>query len=149
MVDFDADSVTSFRKYEEFVDIVLQKDLEAATDAMDETYTRYAEAKRLRQNLKVIQASKVRGFSSLVNLGCDVFSESEVPDSTAVYVDTAFGFYVRLSLEEAVAFLEKKEAFLHRRLVYWREKCAYLKSQMRLFTEALATVLQTGQVVAR
>ena len=51
--------------------------------------------------------------SSLVNLGSEVYAQAKAHDRNHIFVNIGLGFFVEFTLDEALAFIEKKLAQLH------------------------------------
>ena len=47
-----------------------------------------------------------------VDLGCNFYCQARVPDPTKIFVSVGLGFFVELTLDEALEFISKKDCEL-------------------------------------
>ena len=67
----------------------------------------------LKTNIEVMQRDPDSSVRSLVNLGSEVFAKAKSQDRNHIFVCIGLGFYVEFTLDEALAFIDKKLAILH------------------------------------
>merc|ERR1719239_26081 len=62
--------------------------------------------------IREAQLAKGEPLKTKVDLGCNFYCEARVDDPTKVCVAVGLGFFVELTLDEALAFVSKKDAAL-------------------------------------
>jgi prefoldin subunit 5 len=84
---------------------------------------------QLRTTIKTIQESKLSTLKTMVNLGSELYMKAVVwvalcdcgpahslracrPDSSKIFVDVGLNCHVEFTLDEALAFIDKKEDHL-------------------------------------
>ena len=67
----------------------------------------------LKTNIEVMKRDSKSSVSSLVNLGSEVYAQAKAQDRNHIFVNIGLGFFVEFTLDEALAFIEKKLAQLH------------------------------------
>lgn len=59
------------------------------------------------------------------------------PDTSRIYVNIGLGFYVELTLQEALEFVDKKLGILNTRLEESTQKSSKIKGQIKFVYEAI------------
>jgi prefoldin subunit 5 len=60
-----------------------------------------------------MKQQKLKKFESRVDIGCNIFVNTEVEDTSKIMVALSKDFFVELSQEEALAYIDKKEKYLN------------------------------------
>ncbi|CAG8573249.1 53_t:CDS:2 [Diversispora eburnea] len=68
----------------------------------------------------------------MVDLGSNFYVQAKVPDTTYIYINVGFGFHVQLTLDEAIAFIEKKEAMLQKRSNKYTQDIAKINAHIKV-----------------
>jgi prefoldin subunit 5 len=61
----------------------------------------------------MMKQQKLKKFESRVDIGCNIFENTEVEDTSKIMVALSKDFFVELSQEEALAYIDKKEKYLN------------------------------------
>ncbi|CAD7682043.1 unnamed protein product [Nyctereutes procyonoides] len=119
-------------RYEAFICDVLQQDLRSRAscwspfsscpirkvlDHRDKVYEQLAKYLQLRNVIERLQVktAKEANPSELymqVDLGCNFFVDTVVPDTSRIYVALGYGFFLELTLAEALKFIDRKSNLL-------------------------------------
>ena len=67
-----------------------------------------------------------------VDLGCNFYCQARVPDPTKIFVSVGLGFFVELTLDEALKFISKKDGELGKEADKLTANCAKLKANIKL-----------------
>ena len=100
------------KKYEEFVNDKLRKDLEMVRKNQEEINAKISEYLQLKSFIENVKSSEVsrcgKELKTQVDLGCNFYCQARITDPSKVLVSVGYGFYVEFTLEEALVFIEKK-----------------------------------------
>ena len=130
------------KKYEAFLDGVLRKELAERQTRRDAAAAKVVEVQKLEKHLRLIQERRLSELDMMVNLGCEFYARAHVEDCSKVCVETCFGFFLEMTVEEALAFLPKKEAFLEELVKRHNDEVSESKSRITFFLNALAGLQQ-------
>jgi len=72
-----------------------------------------------------------------VDLGCGFFVQAEVPDVSKISVSIGHGFFLELSLSEALDFIPKKIMLLSQRLTLLEEESSRLNADIKMMLDTL------------
>ncbi|KAL7554769.1 hypothetical protein ACHAWF_018328 [Thalassiosira exigua] len=122
-------------EYGSFISQTLQPQLQAAVEAREGTEAEISEYVRLRDELRSLEEALVGSTpssdaaggaaSAVVDLAHGAaYCRASVPNPRAAYVDVGFGFYVEMTLPEAMAFAEKRVAYLEGEVLKHRAEVA-------------------------
>uniref|UniRef100_A0A096N7K9 Protein UXT n=1 Tax=Papio anubis TaxID=9555 RepID=A0A096N7K9_PAPAN len=99
-------------RYETFISDVLQRDLRKVLDHRDKVYEQLAKYLQLRNVIERLQEAKHSELYMQVDLGCNFFVDTVVPDTSRIYVALGYGFFLELTLAEALKFIDRKSSLL-------------------------------------
>ncbi|KAF3861052.1 hypothetical protein F7725_001307 [Dissostichus mawsoni] len=122
-------------QYENFIHEVLKKDLQKVLEQRDTVYekiSQYLQLKNTIQSLQVCQKLKTD-----VDLGCNFFVQAEVEDSSKIFVAVGFGFFLEMTHDEALRFIEKKTSQLTAFTEQLTKDSAKIKAHIRMVLEGL------------
>ena len=122
-------------RYETFLNETLRTDLRNTLTLRDKIYQEQAEYLALRNSINAIKQSDLvpgEPMKTKVDLGCNFYCQARVADPTRICVAVGLGFFVELTLEEALRFLDKKDAELGSQAARLTEDCAKLKANIKL-----------------
>ncbi|KAL0624844.1 LINE-1 retrotransposable element ORF1 protein [Plecturocebus cupreus] len=94
-------------RYESFISDVLQRDLRKVLDHRDKVYEQLAKYLQLRNVIERLQEAKHSELYMQVDLGCNFFVDTVVPDTSRIYVA-----WDMLTLSEALKFIDRKSSLL-------------------------------------
>lgn len=98
------------KKYEEFVNDKLRKDLETVLKTQEEVDSKIAEYLQLKSVIENIKnyGTAGKGLKTQVDLGCNFYCQAQITDPSKILVSVGYGFFVEFTLDEALRFIEKK-----------------------------------------
>ncbi|WJX65338.1 hypothetical protein P8452_50011 [Trifolium repens] len=129
------------QKYEEFVDKRLKPDLLRATAQRDKVFQQQKIFADLRRNIENLEKNSVTSLRTLVNIGSEVYVQTQVPNTQHIFVDIGMGFHVEFTWSEALNFIEKKEEKLARQIEEYTQLIASIKAQIKLVCEGIRELL--------
>lgn len=99
-------------RYETFISDVLQRDLQKVLDHRDKVYEQLSVYLQLRNVIERLQETNHSELYMQVDLGCNFFVDTVVPDTSRIYVALGYGFFLELTLAEALKFIDRKSSLL-------------------------------------
>lgn len=99
-------------QYETFLNDTLKSDLRKLHNERDKVFEEQAEFLALKNSIIAIQAAGLKEGEPLktkMDLGCNFYAQAEVPNPQMIFVSVGLGFFAELTLDEALAFIEKKD----------------------------------------
>ncbi|VFV45611.1 protein uxt-like isoform 1 [Lynx pardinus] len=86
--------------------------LKKVLDHRDKVYEQLAKYLQLRNVIERLQEAKPSELYMQVDLGCNFFVDTVVPDTSRIYVALGYGFFLELTLAEALKFIDRKSNLL-------------------------------------
>jgi len=101
-------------EYVHFIKTVLHPELNTAVSLRAEAENEICEYEELQSKLrKIIFRSTDKDLEALVDLGAKaVYCQARITDPSKVFVHVGFGFHVEFPLDEAIAFIDRRIAFI-------------------------------------
>ena len=133
------------KEYSSFIDSTLYPELRRTVMARESTEGEIKEYQVLYDKLAVLQhhRDEEKTLQAMVNLGHElVYCQAEVDDPLTVFVDVGKGFFVELTLADALPVIQKRISFLQQEMLPKRVQDAsrvasHLESSI-MIVEALA-----------
>eukprot|EP01070_Trichotokara_eunicae_P002134 Trichotokara_eunicae@DN2423_c0_g1_i1.p1 len=131
----------SVKRYEEFVENVIENELEVLTSQRDGILLQLQELRTLKSRLELLKKSKKKEFDARVDVGGGVFFDAFVPECKP-FIETGFGFYLQMNLDEKLfEFLQNKKEFLEGKLKHFDGKVSKVQSRIEVMGEALQAAM--------
>ncbi|XP_066472133.1 protein UXT [Tiliqua scincoides] len=124
-------------QYEAFISDVLQRDLQKVLEQREEVYEKIAQYLQLKNVIMRVQETGAQELTTQVDLGCNFYVNAEVPETSTIFVALGYGFFVELTLPEALAFIEKKNKLLTELSEALTKDSAKIKANIRMVLEGL------------
>lgn len=128
-------------QYERFVNEVLRKDLKKVLDDRDAIYSNTAEFLQLKSIIERMNEQKGFGekqqLKTMVDLGCNVYAQAKVKDSSRIFVAVGLGFYLEMALEEALVFVDERTTELSARGKELTEQASQINARIKIVLEGL------------
>ena len=121
------------RKYEDKIDWEMRPQLHHFIKKRDLIYEELAQYLQLKNVLEMLQEQKLKKFESRVDLGCNIFITTEVEKDIKekrVMVALSKDFFVELSWDEALPYIEKKEKLLNAKAETLTRKVCEVKAHI-------------------
>lgn len=110
-------------EYSNFVDNVLQPELEVVEAARYQARSTVAEYQELKKRLLVMQQDPPQEAEHVVDLGYKtVFCRAVAEDPNTIFVHVGMGFHVEFQIPEAIAFVDKRIKFLQDEILSGKEQ---------------------------
>ncbi|KAH0501463.1 Protein UXT [Microtus ochrogaster] len=81
-------------------------------DHRDKVYEQLSVYLQLRNVIERLQETNHSELYMQVDLGCNFFVDTVVPDTSRIYVALGYGFFLELTLAEALKFIDRKSSLL-------------------------------------
>ncbi|CAG8472016.1 15548_t:CDS:2 [Acaulospora morrowiae] len=136
-------------RYESFLHDKLEVDLKKTWDLREKLYEEISDFIKLKNHIELIKSNELKELKTMVDIGSNFYVQAKVPDTTYIYVNVGFEFHVQLTLDEAIAFIEKKEIALHKKSDKYTQDIAKISAHIKLVYGALTDILnlQKGEEV--
>ena len=127
------------KKYEDFINNNLKGDLRKVHDHRDKLYSTIAQYLQLKDTIERIRIFDGGKMRTQVDLGCDFFCQAEVKDTKMILVAVGLhGFFVELTLDEAVKFIDKKVEHLTKQVEGLTKDSAMIKARIKVALQGLS-----------
>ncbi|KAF7695686.1 protein UXT [Silurus meridionalis] len=124
-------------QYESFINDVLKRDLQKVLEQRDGVYEKISQYLQLKNTIKSIQETGSKELKTDVDLGCNFYVQAHVPDTSRIFVAVGYGFFLELTLSEALTFIEKKTGQLTEYSDVLSKDAAKIKAHIRMVLEGL------------
>merc|ERR1712203_294365 len=114
-------------RFETFLNETLRTDLKRTLELRDNIYEEQAEYLALRNSINAIKLAELvpgEPLKTKVDLGCNFYCQARVQDPTKIFVSVGLGFFLELSLDEALEFIKKKDTELSKEANKLTSDCA-------------------------
>lgn len=135
------------KRYEEFLNERLRKDLETVLKTQGQVNSKIAEYLQLKsviENIKNRDGGSGKALKTQVDLGCNFYCQAQITDPSKILVSVGYGFYVEFTLDEAQEFIEKKCAQLTAYASKLGNDSANIKARIKLVMEGLREMQEIG-----
>merc|ERR1712179_100283 len=139
------DIASKVAQYETFLNETLRTDLKNTLTLRDKIYQEQAEYLALRNSINAIKLAELvpgEPLKTKVDLGCNFYCQARIPDPTKIFVSVGLGFFLELSLDEALEFIKKKDTELSKEANKLTSDCAKLKANIKLVIGGLQELQQ-------
>ncbi|XP_029995151.1 protein UXT [Sphaeramia orbicularis] len=124
-------------QYETFISDVLRRDLQKVMEQRDSVYEKISQYLQLKNTLQSLQEVETKHLKTEVDLGCNFYVQAEVEDSSRIFVAVGYGFFVEMTHDEALRFIDKKTSQLTAFTEQLTKDSAKIKANIRLVLEGL------------
>ena len=129
------------RRFEEKVDQEMRPQLNRVLKKRDEIYQEIAEYLQLKNFIEMLQTQKLKKYESKVDIGCNVFVTTEVEDTSKIMVALSKDFFVELTQEEALVYIDKKEKYLNEKTNALTKRSCEIKAHIMFVQEAIRELM--------
>ncbi|XP_007543723.1 PREDICTED: protein UXT [Poecilia mexicana] len=124
-------------QYEAFINDVLRRDLRAVVEQRDRLYEKMSHYLQLKNAIQSLEEAGPQQLKADVDLGCSFFVQARVNDPSRILVLVGFGFFVEMSHQEALRFIDKKTNQLTLFTEQLTKDAAKIKAHIRMVLEGL------------
>ncbi|XP_020515627.1 protein UXT [Labrus bergylta] len=124
-------------QYENFINEVLKRDLQKVLEQRDSVYEKISQYLQLKNTIQTLQESGSQQLKTEVDLGCNFYVQAEVEDSSRIFVAVGYGFFVEMTHDEALKFIDKKTSQLTAFTEQLTKDSAKIKANIRMVLEGL------------
>uniref|UniRef100_UPI0037E9197B protein UXT n=1 Tax=Semicossyphus pulcher TaxID=241346 RepID=UPI0037E9197B len=124
-------------QYENFINEVLKRDLQKVLEQRDSVYEKISQYLQLKNTIQTLQESGSQQLKTEVDLGCNFYVQAEVEDSSRIFVAVGYGFFVEMTHDEALRFIDKKTSQLTTFTEQLTKDSAKIKANIRMVLEGL------------
>jgi prefoldin alpha subunit len=123
--------------YEQFLNEKLRNDLNIVLNERDKIFTEIAEYLQIKNTIEnIIQTSssnqELVEMKTKVDLGCNFYVNAVVQDPSRIFIAIGYGFFLEMTLDEALKFIEKKTKILNSTADELSEQAAVIKANIRI-----------------
>jgi prefoldin alpha subunit len=135
--------------YEEFLNERLRSDLHKVLAQRDKVCSDVGEYNQLKTTINLLHSqatsSKPKTLKTMVDLGCNFYTHAKVDDCSKIVVSVGLGFYLEMTLKEALAFVEKKVSNLTDEMDRLSEQAAQINGRIKVVMETLRELQFSSQ----
>ncbi|XP_054878172.1 protein UXT-like isoform X3 [Poeciliopsis prolifica] len=124
-------------QYEAFISDVLRRDLRAVLEQRDRLYEKMSHYLQLKNAIQTLEEAGPQRLKADVDLGCSFFVQARVDNPSRILVLVGFGFFVEMSHQEALRFIDKKTNQLTLFIEQLTKDVAKIKAHIRMVLEGL------------
>ncbi|XP_075993276.1 protein UXT [Genypterus blacodes] len=135
--DANANVEQKVLQYESFINDVLRGDLQRVLDQRDGVYEKISQYLQLKNTIQRVQESGSQQLKTDVDLGCNFYVQAEVDNSSMIFVAVGYGFFVEMTHDEALRFIDKKTKQLTVFTEQLTKDSAKIKANIRMVLEGL------------
>ncbi|KAI9221801.1 Prefoldin subunit-domain-containing protein [Blastocladiella britannica] len=136
-----ADIRAEIEKYTDFVENHLRVDLRAVLAERESILEQSIEYGKLSTQIQTIKDAGLTEMKTQVDLGSNFYVQAKVPDTQFIYVNVGFGFHLELTLDEALAFLERKTSHLQEKANKCTRKASEIKAHIQIIMGTLEELM--------
>ena len=130
-------------RYETFLNEILRTDLRKTLLLRDNIYKEQAEYLALRNSINAIKISDLvpgEPLKTKVDLGCNFYCQARIQEPGRICVSIGLGFFLEMTLDEALEFLDRKDEELSKEAERLTEDCAKLKANVKIVLGGLREI---------
>ncbi|XP_062618210.1 protein UXT homolog [Saccostrea cucullata] len=138
----DASIPSKVEQYEQFLNERLKTDLSQVLDQRDKLYGEVAEYLQLKTVIERVKESdyKTEGLKTQVDLGCNFYVQAHVPDASMIFVSVGYGFFLEMTHDEALSFIDKKVSIINDKIDVHTKDAAKIKAHIKLVLQGLQEI---------
>ncbi|XP_061591682.1 protein UXT [Cololabis saira] len=133
-------------RYETFISDVLHRDLQKVLEQRDQVYEKISQYLQLKNTIQSLQEAGSQKLKTDVDLGCNFYVQAEVEDPSRIFVAVGFGFFVEMTHDEALRFIEKKTSQLTAFTEQLTKDSSKIKAHIRMVLEGLRELQRLSDV---
>lgn len=132
---------TKVLEFERFVNEKLRNDLKIVLDDLDVIYSEIAEYLQVKDTIEKLTTANAKGdlknFQTKVDLGCNFYANAVVDNPSKIFVAIGFGFFLEMTFDEALKFIDKKVKLLNKNVDELNQKASEIKANIKFVLEGL------------
>lgn len=120
--------------YETFLNDVLKEDLKKIHLKLDYLQGEVFEYIQLKNYIETLKQQKLNEetLKTQVDIGCNIFIQGNITDPNQIMVAAGLGYYVELSLDEALPVVIRRINILEKEIQIYKNKSAVTKSHIKV-----------------
>jgi prefoldin alpha subunit len=131
--------------YEKFLNEQLKSDLKQVLNEREKLYGEIAEFIQVKTTIdnlldKQEKSNEMVELKTKIDLGCNFYVNAEIPDTSNIFISIGYGFYLEMTLKEALKFIEKKIKFLNDIIDELTQQANKIKANIRIVLEGLKEI---------
>lgn len=130
-------TLSKVTRYETFVNDRLKSDLKTVLDCRNKLFSQIASYESLKTCIEKIKQTPTGEIKALSDLGCNFYCKAKVLDTSKIFVEVGLGFFVELTLDQALDFVDKKLKRIRSDCEVITEEATQINAKIRLVLEAL------------
>ncbi|KAJ3035045.1 hypothetical protein HDV00_004371 [Rhizophlyctis rosea] len=137
------------RKFEDFINQRLRVDLKAALDTREKVLELISKHLQLKEQLELIKSDNLTKMKTLVDIGSQFFMQAKIPDTSKVYIKVGLNYSVEMTIDEGLAFIEKKEKSLHKQAETQTQRISQIKAHIQLILDTMRQLQELEAEIKR
>lgn len=131
--------------YEKFLNEQLKSDLRTVLNEREKLFSEIAEFVQIKTTIENIldkqeKSNEVVELKTKIDLGCNFYVNAEIPDTSKIFISIGYGFYLEMTLKEALKFIEKKIKFINETIDELTQQASKIKANIRIVLEGLKEI---------
>jgi prefoldin alpha subunit len=142
--------------YEKFINEKLKVDLEKVLEQLDSVYDEMAEYLQIKETINKINEKRDQfikdeaksdeddtepfKLKTRIDIGCNFYVNAIVEDTSKINIAIGYGFFLEMTLSEALQFIEKKLGQLNKNIDELKSKTAEIKANIKFVLEGLSEI---------
>jgi prefoldin alpha subunit len=131
--------------YEQFLNEKLRNDLKTVLNEREQFFSEIAEYMQIKNTVEnIVQTAQstndVVELKTKVDLGCNFYLNAVVQDPSRIFIAIGYGFFLEMTLQEAVKFIDKKIKILTATTEELSNQAAIIKANIRLVLQGLKEI---------
>jgi len=125
--------------YEHFLNERLKGDLSKVVEQRDKVYEDISEYLQLKSTIEKIKEGLTpqTSLKTKVDVGCNFYVQANITNPSMICVSIGYGFFLEMTLPEALSFIEKKVSILQDQANVLNKNAGKIKGHIRLVLEGL------------
>ncbi|CAD5115928.1 DgyrCDS4858 [Dimorphilus gyrociliatus] len=124
-------------EYEHFLNNKLREDLRVTLENRNKILFDIAEYLELKTFVEKLLINNDEKITTKLDLGCNFYAQAVVKDTKKIFISIGFGFFLEMTPEEALKFIDEKCTYLNEQSDLLSKQCISIKARIKLVLEGL------------
>ncbi|KAJ1507965.1 hypothetical protein HMI54_003665 [Coelomomyces lativittatus] len=128
-------------KYETFIHTILRPKQKKLLEEREHLIKKLDECTDQKFEIQFLQETGQTSAKTQVDLGSGFYVKARIPDTSVIFLNVGFGFFIQLTLTEALEFLDKKKGMLSKSIELLSFKIGKVSNDIQLTQVLLSQLL--------
>ncbi|KXN69663.1 Prefoldin [Conidiobolus coronatus NRRL 28638] len=120
-----------------FIETQLKPDLNKINSQLLNLNFHLEEFNKLKLQIQTMIDQNIKKFNTKIDMGCGVFYEAEIPDTTHINILIGCGVHVEFTLEEGLQHVNNRINTLNSKIDTLNKKSANIRANVGMMSEAI------------